>query len=338
MTFPPPLRHNKIIDNTAKFCMVMVRSYCVRGEMKLISEQDIDRVVEHLGRIERTPFERLFILLSEEQPAVAGFIKNIDNEDFRPDEKNLLTHVSVIAWHVISETLGASVRKSADFIEYLLERNMDLFEELEDESGEDEGFFDGIFSEFNEQPLLMRFLAGMVIDRPDFYEGVIREEMVPLVLLYVKTVVDALLMDEEQWLEDDEEVVEYSDEDFRRVREQTAGLYERYAQSPHFGRLDNGSRQNAEMVVTSFSDFMYNYYLLKPSGWNVRRAAECCVEIMPRKVAAPAAFYASIVPVMVSFLTFAAATGAVPNAGRIASRLQGCEGKIMKNAGGPGTH
>jgi len=216
--------------------------------------------------------------------------------------------------------------KSGAFVDYLLERNLDRYEEIGEEEETADGFFDELFAEGAEQPILMGFLSGLVLDRPESYAGEIRDEHVPAILLHVKTVVDALVLDEEEW-PGSEEVGEYSEEDSAEAERIVLGLYEEFEKSARFRDLGGREREYARMVIASFGEDMYNYFLLMPASWTALRAVEVVAEIMPRRPDADDGFIASTAPVVLSFVEFAGEKGAVPQAERIAGRLSGLVGK-----------
>jgi hypothetical protein len=45
----------------------------------------------------------------------------------------------------------------------------------------------------------MGFLMNIITDRPDEYGGTIRDEVIPVIILHIKTIVDCLIVDEKEW-------------------------------------------------------------------------------------------------------------------------------------------
>ncbi|HSV96392.1 MAG TPA: hypothetical protein VLM75_05580 [Spirochaetota bacterium] len=295
--------------------------------MKLISENDINTAVAKMGAYGDNPIQSLISVMNGEQGDLLDYLVEVEADDFNRDERDLLLTVVVTAWFILKDAAGSMPPKSGAFIDYLLERNLDRYEEIgEEEEVTADGFFDELFAEGAEQPILMGFLSGLVLDRPESYAGEIRDEHVPAILLHVKTVVDALVLDEEEWSAE-REVGEFSQEDFDEAAMIVIGLYEEYENSANFEKLGGRERANSRMIVTGFGEFMYNYFLLMPAAWTSQRAAEVCAELMPRKVLAPDDFFASLYPVLISFMGFVAEKGAVPHADRIARRLLASGGK-----------
>ena len=294
--------------------------------MKLISENDINTAVNRMGSYGANPMEAILTRMRDEQEELFRYLVEVDADELNEDERDLLVTVSATAWFIMKETLGAVPPKSGEFLDYLLERNLDRYEDLGEEEDTVDSFFDELITGEAEQPILMGFLSGLVLDRPEGYSGQIRDEHLPAIVLHVKTAVDALALDEEEWMPD-EAVGEYSEEAFEEAGRIVAEMLDEYEKSPLFGALGEDERANARMIVTAFGEFMYNYFLLMPADWTAQRAVEVCVEIMPRKVAAPEAFFAVMYPVLISFMEFAARKGTVPRAERILTRLSGMVGK-----------
>ncbi len=299
--------------------------------MNLITEQDIDSILGTLQGAGENPFTDLLKLVKREQPGIFEYLREAEGDELNPDERTMLSNVSAIAWFVIKKSLGCGRPVGADYLDRRLQRNIDLIEDEQrdaDEPDESGGSLAGILSEFNEQPLLMTFIVNLVTDRPENYEGKVREEMLPVIVMHLKTVVDALVLHDDEWGADDEDAAEYSDEVFDAARETVSEMYAEYAAGPFLAVLEDEHRAHARAIVTLFGEAMYEYFLLSPAEWSVRRAAECCTEIIPGKARDAGAGVRSIVPVLVSFLTYAVQAGGIPDAGHIAERLLELEDRI----------
>lgn len=294
--------------------------------MKLISENDINTAVNRMGSFGANPMEAILTRMRDEQEELLRYLVEVDADEFNEDERDLLVAVSATAWFIMKETFGAVPSKSGVFLDFLLERNLDRYEELGEEEETADSFFDELITGEAEQPILIGFLSGLLLDRPEDYSGEIRDEHLPAIILHVKTAVDALALDEEEWMPD-EAVGEYSEEAFEEAGRILAGMLDEYEKSPLFEALGEDERANSRMIVTAFGELMYNYFLLMPADWTAQRAIEVCVEIMPRKLAAPESFFAAMYPVLISFMEFAGQKGTVPRAERILSRLSGMLGK-----------
>ncbi|TAL33192.1 MAG: hypothetical protein EPN93_14255 [Spirochaetes bacterium] len=294
--------------------------------MDLITEHDIDTILEVLSQEAEEPFIHLLKMMRKEQPNIFQYLRDAESDEFNGDERTLLCNVSAVAWYVIKKTTGAGEKVSAHHLDARLEANLELIEDGDREELPDDGdemSLAGMLADFNEQPMLMTFLVALVTDRPAGYAGNVREEMLPVAVMHVKTIVDSLLLPEkvDDTAEDDEEeetVGEYSDEAFARAREAVEGLYAKFSASSYFRDLDPAQREHARDIVTMFGKVMYEYFLLAPAEWTARRAADCCLEILPGMVECPVSM---ILPVVASFASFAASSGRVPAAARIADRI-----------------
>ncbi len=294
--------------------------------MKLISEKEINAAVARMSTYGDDPIGSLLESMGVEQTDLCAYLVEVDKDELNQSERALLLTVVVTAWFIMTETAGAIPPKSGDFLNYLLDCNLDRYEEVIEEEKTDDDFFDEMFAGGAEQLLLMGFLANLVIDRPESYTGEIRDEHIPAIMLHIKTAVDALALDEEEWT-GGEDVGEFSDEDFEEAGRIVLELYGQYEKSARFKKLNGPDRENARMIITAFGEFMYSYFLLMPALWTAQRAVEVSAEIMPRKIIAPEGFFASIYPVLISFMEFAVKKKAIPQAGRIAARLSGIAGK-----------
>lgn len=165
--------------------------------MKQISEQDIEKT---LGGLEKTdPFGSLLREMGREQPAIADYLYEAEGNDINDDERELLVNFSALAWKIISESLGRRPEASFEYLGGQLERNIDLVEERDEETGDFDESLISILPEFNQQPVLMGFLMDIITDRPDEYGGTIRDEVIPVIILHIKTIVDCLIIDEKEW-------------------------------------------------------------------------------------------------------------------------------------------
>ncbi len=139
--------------------------------MKLISENDINTAVNRMGSYGANPMEAILARMRDEQEELFRYLVEVDADEFNEDERDLLVTVSATAWFIMKETLGAVPPKSGAFLDYLLERNLDRYEELGEEEETVDSFFDELITGEAEQPILMGFLSGLVLDRPEGYSG-----------------------------------------------------------------------------------------------------------------------------------------------------------------------
>ena len=173
-----------------------------RCSMNMIAEQDIDSVVARLGSTEELSMDRLFEKMDGEQHPVVDYLYEVEGDDLNQDERDMMINFSIIGWFIISEILGCSGKVTDTFLGSQLERNADLLEEREVELGDFEDALISVLPEYSGQPVLMGFLANLVIDRPEEYTGDIRNEMIPVIIMHIKTVMDCLILGDESRVEE----------------------------------------------------------------------------------------------------------------------------------------
>ena len=299
--------------------------------MKLISEHDIDRVLEELRGNRKEPLKYIVNAMHKAQPAVYEYLMSVEEDELNFDERNLMLNFVSIGWHVIKETIGDGGIIDEESLDARLAINIDLIEEMDADDNEPEFDLISLIIDNSEQPVLMGFLINLVVDRPEDFSATVRDEVLLVILLHIKTVLDCLLFSEMDYgYEGDSD--DYSDETRAVVRGQIADMYVLFKKSRFYMKLDFAQKENAETIITDFGDYMYVYFLLMPSDWTVLHAAECCTEIMPAKAADDAGYFTSIVPVLTSFMAFSAERGGIINAERIAERIAGIGDIIVKRA------
>ncbi len=302
----------------------------------LINEKDIDSVFAKLNKKKENPFVFLFKKMRKEQPAIYDYIFEAE-DDFTKDEREALTTTAAMGWYIIRDILGAENEVSIDFIDERLADNFDLFDELTEGNELEDNRLMETLSADNEQPVLMDFLASLISENPKNFKRKIREAAYFALLVHIKTVIDCLVLDEDEYFEDDEYSEEDEDPDraLDEIEKEINGIYKKYTKCEIYKALTERQKEDSKFIITSFSEMIYNYYEQKPENWNWRGASETCMYIMPRKITAEKELFTSILPVMVSFLNFASETGKIPNAKKIELRLPEIEGVILKNANDP---
>jgi hypothetical protein len=91
-------------------------------------------------------------------------------------------------------------------------------------------------------------------------------------------------------------------------------------------RVNNGS------VTFRYS---YEYLGCTPERWDRHSVAECCLEILPRKITAESAFFQAISPVLAAFFTGLAEKALLPNAGALAKTVAALDKEIIAEAEDP---
>jgi len=305
--------------------------------MKKITQKHIDKVIADLDKKSSQVIQYLLDFFSDEQPALFDYIHDAD-EKLNKDELDLLITAALMGWYIVRETLGCDDEVSDDFIDARLDANFDLFDRKINERAEGaEEQMDDILAYFNGQKQLMMFLISLIVERPKSFRGKIRDEALMPMALHLKTAIDCLILDEDEWGEALNVSGEYSEEDFKAMKKTINALLESYKKSALYMKLGHTEKDEAGFIISSFSEMMYNYFLRQPADWRLSPAVKCCIDIMPRKVMADDDFFKSVEPVLKSFLSFASESGAVPDGHKIAEGLSGIGTAIMERAGDPET-
>jgi len=88
-----------------------------------------------------------------------------------------------------------------------------------------------------------------------------------------------------------------------------------FAQTSAFQRFPASVAHEAESVILCFSEFMYTDFGQTPAQWQPQALQQCLLHTFAAKVAAEAAFFEAVAPVLDAFLQFlesrAIVTGAV---------------------------
>jgi hypothetical protein len=160
--------------------------------MREITGDAINSAIERLGDFGEQAFDALYKKMEKEQPAIMGYLAEAEDE-LNDDERDFLTQISVVGWHIITTAMGARREVSDDLLDSQFERNIGLFENYSEDKGAPGSDLRALLSTFNGQGALMDFLMSMLVDRPESFEGEIRDEMVPAMMIHMKTVIDCLI-------------------------------------------------------------------------------------------------------------------------------------------------
>ncbi len=304
--------------------------------MKKITEKDIDRSFDSLkGR--KDPLRFLLEKLREEQPDIYDYLQEVEDDYFSSDEREMLIHTVLTGWDVIKSALNRNRQISSLDLDFQLERNTDLqYDILENRERNDKSFIESFYQD-NNQPFLMDFLISLYIELPDDLSGSIREEAVPSMIVHTKTVVDCLLMDEDKLPGGAGEGRKYSEEDFSVMKERIASLFEKFKGTSRYRNFNNREKEEAEFIITVFSEMMYNYFLLLPENWESRAVSKCCTFILPGKVMGGDEFFGSVEPVLRAFMLFGYEEGIIPLGKSIAEEIAGIGEAILEASYDPST-
>ena len=294
--------------------------------MKQITRKDIEKVLLELTKgSEDQYFEKLDII-EEDQPGLVDFVWSLD--EYMEEELEVLNHTVSLAWYIIKKILKRKNRISEDFFFEQFQRN---YVRYTDRIHAEDTDLDKMAEELhypNNQPYLVDYLAAMIIEVAEDPEELLRIDIVSDLIVYMKTAVDCLVIDEDKALA---EVCDnsFSDEKLNTVNETIAGYIDEFKKTPLYFKLKPKEKDSAESVITSFSEMMYRYFLMIPVNWNARRVVECLTEIMPAKVVAGEGYFKTVEPVLIAFMTFCDDKKYVAEGKTIIRRLSGITGFII---------
>lgn len=297
--------------------------------MKQITLKKINALLSELEAKGEDTLDAELDRMFDEQPGICDFI--FDHDEMTDVEKDILLHTVEIGYFVVKKALGRDKEISEDYLFEQYDRNFEQFNvgiELRDND------FSEIAAEFhtpNNQPDLVDYLGELLMGVFSDPEKPVRDISVIPMFVDIKTVIDCLVIDEEVALD---EICDkkYSDTSFKLVKETVAGYVDEFKKTSHYMKLKHKEKDDAESIITAFSEMMYNYFLIIPVNWNARRAIECLTEIMPAKVMADDEYFMAVEPVMTAFMIFCADKGYVAHGNSIVRRLHGITDRIMDEA------
>jgi hypothetical protein len=160
--------------------------------MREITGDAINRAIAQVNEFSEQQFAALFKRIENEQPAIMGYLAEADDE-LGEDEREFLTYLSVVGWDIITTALGNKSKVIDAALDSQLERNIGLFENYSEDKMTPDPTCAPCSRLLNGQGALMDFLMSMLVDRPDSFEGEIRDEMIPAMMIHMKTVIDCLV-------------------------------------------------------------------------------------------------------------------------------------------------
>jgi hypothetical protein len=263
-------------------------------------------------------------VFAEQQPGIFNFVNN--SEFFNGDELFILFCTTEMAWHIINRILNRNPQVSPEFVYEQHCRNVEQFDKSDyRQNGVISGVIKNIYLP-TYQYLLLHYLVNLLRQGLDEPGSTIRGEKFPVMILYVKTVVDCLLLDEET------EMAEVKDESFSEaglmsVQETVIGYINEFMETPEFMKLGDQDKEYAADIIHAFSGCMYKLFLIQPKHWNARRSASIVSDVLPKLFNEDddddedEDDFIVFEPVLMSFMEFCADRGYVPDGNIISSRL-----------------
>ncbi len=145
---------------------------------------------------------------------------------------------------------------------------------------------------------------------------------------------------DEQWKEaydrliDRELAIEgYSEDDefseYDELVEKWAGEFE---SSRWFESMDGTQKENANFIVDSFMNHMYNYCYVSPAGWKGSQVREICLDIVPSKLVGDDDLFENYGDVLVQFFSFLDDKEYISNAPSLIREVKAIKNMIPKRA------
>ncbi len=105
-----------------------------------------------------------------------------------------------------------------------------------------------------------------------------------------------------------------------------------FSQSSFFSEMTTYQKENAEFVITSFIDFMYNYEYVQSADWNSSNVTSNCLDTIPRKVSAETEFFENYGDVLIKFFSFLGDENYIKNSKSLIQAIKKIKLKIPKEA------
>ncbi len=323
----------------------------MESKLRQITEEEIDSLFEEINSSEdsRELFFGALDQMEEEQNEIYEFLCSED--EYNDDELDAVLYAAKTGWYIIRTLLNRNVHVSADFIDEQYARNyVDLeYEDVccDEEDGcseeccEDHDHECGCdcceeeidFSDFckgNSQPDLMEFLIKNILDRAQDPEGEIREEMIYPMTVDVKSAIDCLVLDEETELRENTDEY-FSDETLMDISSLINGWFSEFKETEAFENLEDMEQNQPEMIISDFSRFMYEDFLLRPENWNGRRAVEVIRSMPERCIYISSENIEGVEDTLILFCAFCCDRGWIPEGINIAKRLYGSTDDIFES-------
>lgn len=148
------------------------------------------------------------------------------------------------------------------------------------------------------------------------------------ILNIIQTYGTSIFKDYQSRSEEDDE--EYSDEVLQEIIDDIEELLIKFTESNYYFELNDKYKEYCENIIITFSQFMYEYNLLKPNKWNNYSLFEVCIDVMPRKVMADDEYFEALAPSLKAFFLFMNENKINHNALSLVKEIESIESKIIK--------
>ena len=126
-----------------------------------------------------------------------------------------------------------------------------------------------------------------------------------------------------------EEYEDPEDRELEAIHKQVGGWFDIFINSPQYELLTEAQKDKAPDIVRFFTEYGFTYVGMTPGKWDRSGVAECCTEVLPRKVSADLPFYLAVAPVLSAFFTFLAEKSLLSNARALAKTVAELDEEIV---------
>jgi len=127
----------------------------------------------------------------------------------------------------------------------------------------------------------------------------------------------------------------YSDEELEQIHDKLDQWFTEFSDSPFFEELTEEQKEESGSIISTFTEYMYNYHSRPPEAWNERTLETCCLKTLPSKINADEHFFKSIAPVLSSFFDFTERAGLLKKSSNLAKRVKKIDKQIVINSNDP---
>jgi hypothetical protein len=160
--------------------------------MQTISEKIVERTWKKMARMPLHQVPQLIEHMKKEQPEIFVFLLAAGYDDFNQAEKEWQLYLGTIIWQIMQQGTSKPKRVSEERLDQCIERMEKMAEYLMGESENDfETTIIQIFQDYN-QINVLRYVVEVLFEDEEIAESEIRDEMKGLILLNLKTVIEAL--------------------------------------------------------------------------------------------------------------------------------------------------
>jgi len=161
----------------------------------MISAETVTRVWQDMARASLDEVPRLLNQMQAEQPVVLAYLLAVDDSIFNEHEREIIFYLGIVVWQMMKQSRRRLRKVTEKRLEQAEEANFDFLEHL---STSPEADFESTTWEMlatYPEPEVFRYIVEAVMEEEDYdpEDPPIRDEYRGLAVVYLKTVLDALI-------------------------------------------------------------------------------------------------------------------------------------------------